>query len=223
MSIVPLQSAGNNQPALSNAIKSGSSDSASMKDEFLTLMVAQIQNQDPLDPVEGAEYVTQLAQISSVQGIEEMNELQRQNNVLQDAMNVLSTTQLIGSNVSIPTDVIELDEAESISGKAVIQGSAADVQVIARDVSGEIVEQISLGQKSAGSHDFELPELDKGAYSLEVVAINGDQTQSYKPAITREINEVKLPEDGSKDIYLDVDGVGTVSLYTLKSFLGDKA
>lgn len=223
MTISALQSGGGNSPALSNAIKSTGEGAANMKDEFLTLMVAQIQNQDPLDPVKGADYVAQLAQISTVQGIEEMNDLQNQNNILQDAMNVIGTTRLIGTNVSIPTDVIELDQAEVISGKANIIGSAANVKVIARDVSGEIVEEISLGQKSAGSHDFKLPELEKGAYSLEVVAINGDQTRSYKPALTRQINEVKLPEDGSKDIYLDVDGVGTVSLYTLKSFLGDKA
>lgn len=219
MNISPTQTA-KNVSTLSQQSQA-QSGSADMKDEFLTMLVAQIRNQDPLNPMDSAQFTSQLAQISTVQGIEKMQELQNQNNVLTDALQVLQTTDLIGKNVRIPSDVIELDQTEAVKGQVDLLGSAADVKVIARDANGEIVEEISLGQKDAGVHDFELPEMDKGAYSLEVVAINGEDSQSYTPFLQREIDEVTIPSDGSKDIYLDVNGIGTTSLYKIKSFLGE--
>ncbi|MBR9805157.1 flagellar biosynthesis protein FlgD, partial [bacterium] len=48
--------------------------SALGKDAFLRLMVAQLQNQDPLNPAENGEFMSQLAQFSSVEGIQNINE-----------------------------------------------------------------------------------------------------------------------------------------------------
>mgnify|MGYP005675171267 FL=1 len=66
----------------------------SLQNEFITLMVAQIQNQDPLNPLDGTEYVSQLAQFSQVQSTENMSMLMQNSMVLLDNMQVLSTAGL---------------------------------------------------------------------------------------------------------------------------------
>lgn len=55
-----------------DAVFEDSNDTVSMED-FLTLMVAQLKNQDFMNPMDDTAYITQLAQISSMQQMEEMN------------------------------------------------------------------------------------------------------------------------------------------------------
>lgn len=43
------------------------------RDQFLQLLVTQLQNQDPLDPVKNEEFIAQLAQFSTLEGIEQLN------------------------------------------------------------------------------------------------------------------------------------------------------
>jgi flagellar basal-body rod modification protein FlgD len=45
----------------------------SSRDQFLTLLVTQMRNQDPLEPVGQEEFIAQLAQFSTLEGIEKMN------------------------------------------------------------------------------------------------------------------------------------------------------
>lgn len=55
-----------------DAVFADSNDKVTM-DDFLTLMVAQLKNQDFMNPMDDTQYITQLAQISSMQQMEEMN------------------------------------------------------------------------------------------------------------------------------------------------------
>ena len=52
---------------------SGGIPTAELKDQFLTLLVTQLQNQDPIEPVKQENFIAQLAQFSTVEGIEELN------------------------------------------------------------------------------------------------------------------------------------------------------
>ena len=47
--------------------------SAELQDQFLTLLVTQLQNQDPIEPVKQENFIAQLAQFSTVEGIEKLN------------------------------------------------------------------------------------------------------------------------------------------------------
>jgi flagellar basal-body rod modification protein FlgD len=194
-----------------------------MKDEFLQLLVAQIQNQDPLNPMDGTEYVAQLAQLSTVEGIENMSQLQNQNNILMDTLQVLQSTQLVGKDVSVSTDQISLKENDTVKGSFSMPGSAEEVQVIARDPSGKIVESVNMGTLIGGQHEFTLPELKKGDYILEVVALNGETTKNFQPSVTRTVEKIIVPSDGGSDIRLNVDGIGLVSLFSINEFLGEKS
>lgn len=205
-----------------SGIAGNDNSAAGLKNEFLTLMVAQIQNQDPLNPLDGAEYVAQLAQFSTVEGIENMGKLQSQNNVLMDTLQVLQSTSLAGKQVSIPVDRITLDASEELSGSVELSSAYSEVEVRAVDAAGNVVESVNLGARDAGEASFTLPELDAGQYTLEVIARSGENLTTYQPKLQRIVEKVSVPNDGS-DIRLQVSGVGSVSLFSISEFLGGRS
>eukprot|EP01041_Mallomonas_annulata_P017171 gene17171-35524_t len=70
-------------------------DPAASQDRFLKLLVAQLNNQDPLNPMQNAELTSQLAQMSTVTGIEKLN------TTLSGLVNQTGANQLAGSGVRI--------------------------------------------------------------------------------------------------------------------------
>lgn len=98
-------------------VASNDNSAASMNNLFMTLLVAQIQNQDPLNPTDGTEYVSQLAQLSQVQSMESMSALMQNNAVLMDNLQTLSTGNLVGQKVMVQTDKIETDGSTVIDGR----------------------------------------------------------------------------------------------------------
>ena len=202
------------------AVAKNGSDIGELKNEFLTLMLAQMKNQDPLNPMDGAEYASQMAQFSTVEGIQNMTDLQQQNNNLIDSLQVLETTNLVGDSVSIPAAQIKLSEPESLKGFVDLKTSAEDLDVVVRDASGNVVKQINLGSQNVGRVDFEIPELESGSYRLDVVAKNGERETTTVPFLERKIDKVSIPGDGG-DIQLSISGIGKLSLYSVNEFLGD--
>ena len=219
MSISPVKS-GDSNTTQDAGIASNSA--SALKTEFLTLMVAQIRNQDPLNPLDGTEYVSQLAQMSTVEGIQNMSQLQRQNNVLMDTLQVLQTTQLVGKQVSLPVDRIQLDSKETIEGQIKLGLPANDLVVRAINADGRVVEEIKLGARSASETKFELPKLPAGSYRLEVVARHGETTANYTPYLNRTVEKVSVPGNGG-DVLLQVSGVGNLSLFSISEFLGGRS
>lgn len=219
MSISPVKS-GDSNTTQDAGIASNSA--SALKTEFLTLMVAQIRNQDPLNPLDGTEYVSQLAQMSTVEGIQNMSQLQRQNNVLMDTLQVLQTTQLVGKQVSLPVDRIKLDAKETVEGQIRLGQPANDLVVRAINADGRVVEEAKLGARSAGEVQFELPKLPAGSYRLEVVARHGETTANYTPYLNRTVEKVSVPGNGG-DVLLQVSGVGNLSLFSISEFLGGRS
>jgi flagellar basal-body rod modification protein FlgD len=217
MAISPVN---NNEQSLNDgAIRSNGSHAAGLKNEFLTLMVAQIQNQDPLNPLDGAEYVSQLAQFSTVEGIENMGKLQSNNNVLMNTMQVLQSAQLVGKEVSVPVERIQLEQAESLKGTLKLASSAEDVRVRAVGPDGKIAGEVALGPLSRGEFAFELPTLPAGNYTLQVAASRGGEVYTSIPNVQRVVEKVSVPPDGG-DMRLQVSGVGSLSLFSVTDFLG---
>ena len=219
MSISPVKSGDSN---LTQDAGIAANSASALKTEFLTLMVAQIRNQDPLNPLDGTEYVSQLAQMSTVEGIQNMSQLQRQNNVLMDTLQVLQTTQLVGKQVSLPVDRIKLDAKETVEGQIRLGQPANDLVVRAINADGRVVEEAKLGARSGGEVQFELPKLPAGSYRLEVVARHGETTANYTPYLNRTVEKVSVPGNGG-DVLLQVSGVGNLSLFSISEFLGGRS
>ncbi|MEF1213397.1 flagellar hook assembly protein FlgD, partial [Vibrio alginolyticus] len=161
---------------------------SSLENEFISLMVAQIQNQDPLNPLDGTEYVGQLAQFSQVQSTENMSKTMQQSMVLLDNMQVLSTAGLVGQTVYVNADEFQLGE-DVQNGKIELAHSSNQVTLVIKDEFGQST-KVPLGAHGKGDVDFSInPEelgLKPGKYSVAVEVQEGQASPNVLMAGTVE-------------------------------------
>lgn len=199
------------------APKAGTGSAFGLKNEFLEMMVAQIQNQDPLDPLDGTEYVGQLAQFSMVEGVEGLRKGQSAEAELLYTQQVLQSTNLIGKKVLVPTTGIAAEQGEKPEGVIRLDSGADEVVLTVKNLNGEVIDQQKWQYTQAGDIRFELPELDKGSYVFDVEARSGEQVIQGAPLLSRQVERVMLPSSGG-DIKLAVAGMGSVSLFSISEF-----
>lgn len=194
-----------------------SNSGSDLNNLFLTLLVAQIQNQDPLNPTDGTEYVSQLAQMTQVQSMETMSQLMKNNSILMDNLQVLSTANLVGQSVMVQTDKIQLDD-QAINGRITLGQSANIVNVIVKDSAG-VEHKVELGKQSSGQIDFTIDPkklgLAPGEYSLSVVTDIGEENIPLEIAGT--VNNVRIPLEGGSAL-VNVSGLGEVPFYSVSQF-----
>ncbi len=136
--------------------KSGATAATAAEDQqnrFLTLLVTQLKNQDPLNPMDNAQMTSQLAQINTVTGIEKLN------TTMSALLESLSGTQaetaanLIGKSVMVPGSQLSL--ANGIAQGAVNLAGKADVlKISVVDAAGNVVKTENLGPHNGGVVDF---------------------------------------------------------------------
>lgn len=204
-----------NTSVSSNSLDANSA--TSLENEFISLMVAQIQNQDPLNPMDGTEYVGQLAQFSQVQSMENMSSVLQNNTVLLDNMQVLSTAGLVGQTVYISGNGFELDENPQ-KGKVELNYASSQVNLIVTDQYGETV-KVPLGAHPAGEVEFSIdPEalgLTAGKYNVTVQVQDGLPTPNV--LLAGEVEQIRIPASGGSAM-VNVAGVGSVPFYQITQF-----
>ncbi|MCL2635852.1 MAG: flagellar biosynthesis protein FlgD, partial [Betaproteobacteria bacterium] len=109
-----------------------------METRFLTLLMAQMRNQDPLNPLDNAQVTTQLAQLSTVTGIEKLNETMTRLLAGYNEAQAMQAASMVGRSVMIAGNNLPMVEGQSIAGIG-LAGPADQVQVTIRDESGKIV------------------------------------------------------------------------------------
>ncbi len=193
-----------------------------LNDLFMTLLVAQIQNQDPLNPTDGTEYVAQLAQMTQVQSMETMKTLMQNNSTLMDNLQVLSTANLVGQKVMVQSDSVELTD-QPLDGRLTLEHAASNVTVIVKDSTG-VEHKIELGKQEAGQVPFTIDpkdmDLPEGRYTLSVVTDVGEAKVPVEIAGT--VNNVRIPLEGGSAL-LNISGLGEVPYYNISQFGGNGA
>lgn len=189
----------------------------SLQNEFITLMVAQIQNQDPLNPLDGTEYVSQLAQFSQVESTENMSKLMQNSMVLLDNMQVLSTAGLVGQTVYVSTNEFELSDQVQ-HGKIELEHPSNKVTLVIKDEYGQTTE-MPLGARGKGDVDFSIdPEalgLKPGQYTVAVEVEQGQAQPNF--LLAGEVSQVRVPSNGGAAL-VNVAGVGSVPFYQISQF-----
>jgi flagellar basal-body rod modification protein FlgD len=159
-----------------NTSGAGANSAAEMQDRFLTLLVAQINNQDPLNPMDNAQMTTQMAQINTVSGIQQLNETMKSMNTQFNAMQVLQGTALVGRDVLIPGNTLWRDTTTGMAGSAFdLGGSASQVKIEILSPSGVVLDTITSGAMEAGRNSFTWDGSDYKNYpslSYRVTAVN---------------------------------------------------
>ncbi|MBP2701357.1 flagellar hook assembly protein FlgD [Photobacterium lucens] len=192
-------------------------DANSLKNEFINLMVAQIQNQDPLNPLDGTEYVGQLAQFSQVESTENMAKLMQNNMVLLDNMQVLSTAGLVGQTVYVEGNEVELTDAKQ-QGRIELEHASSTVSIVLTDQLGN-KKIMPLGPKNKGEVEFTIDPnalgLAKGQYQINVEVAKDIPQPSV--LLAGEVSQVRVPSNGGAAL-VNVEGIGRVPFYQISQF-----
>ncbi|WP_318482232.1 flagellar hook assembly protein FlgD [Photobacterium leiognathi] len=192
-------------------------DANGLKNEFINLMVAQIQNQDPLNPLDGTEYVGQLAQFSQVESTENMAKLMQNSMVLLDNMQVLSTAGLVGQTVYVEGNEVELTGSKQ-QGRIELEHASSTVSVVLTDQLGN-KKIMPLGPKNKGEVGFTIDPnalgLAKGQYQISVEVAKDIPQPSV--LLAGEVSQVRVPSNGGAAL-VNVEGIGRVPFYQISQF-----
>jgi flagellar basal-body rod modification protein FlgD len=121
---------------------------------FLTLMLAQLKNQDPTSPVDSNTFLTQLAQLSEVQGITQLNTSFSSLSSSLSPSQALQASSLLGHHVLVTSTTANLTATGTVTGAVNVPQTTSQVLLDVKDSAGVLVRQINLGAQSAGLASF---------------------------------------------------------------------
>ncbi len=207
---------------LNSARETAGADKTDPQDRFLTLLVTQLKNQDPLNPLDNAQVTSQLAQISTVDGIERLNATLQALMTSSSDGQALQAAALVGHGVLVPGSGLALQEGMAIGGVELAE--AADrVTVTIKDANGIAVRSLDLGARAAGSVAFSWDgtsdsgaKAADGSYSMTVAATRGDTKVG---ATALELGIVSSVARSSAGVRLNVGALGVYGLNDVKQIL----
>lgn len=190
------------------------SDATQLENNFLTLMVAQIQNQDPTKPVDSTEFLNQFAAMSQVKSLENMASLSKSNLVLLDNLQTLTAAGLVGQEVKVAAGQLELG-VDKVRVEINLEHAAGKLALVVTDSNG-VKKEIDLGSQAPGRVPFELDPkalgLAPGSYKVEVKSDSGEYP---KVEVAGRVTQVRVSAEGP---VLEVVGVGSVPFYNITEF-----
>ena len=180
------------------------------REEFLTLLVAQLENQDPLAPQEGTDFTAQLAQYSQLEQLMNLNDsMESMAKAFQDDVDG-DGVSYIGKEITGYIDSMQVSKGTVTSGFYSLS-SAAEVIVEVYDADGNKVDRLLEGQKSGGGQliawdgtDAAGESVDDGTYTYKVYADYGDGFEEVTTTVTGTVDGITY-NDGTP--YLVVQGV----------------
>ncbi|WP_448662865.1 flagellar hook assembly protein FlgD [Sphingomonas sp. CJ20] len=185
--------------------------------DFLTLMTAQLKNQDPFDPVDNSQMVAQMAQISSSSGISEMN------TTLKAISDKLAGTSLgeaigyVGKTVLTAGDTAYPRTSGGLAGAVSLDKDATSVSVTIQSSTGETLRTIDLGAQDKGAVAWDWDgTTDSGAaagdgpFTIKVSARDASGAVKATPLVWAPVSTVSLGSDGQPTLTLP--GIGQVPL-----------
>jgi flagellar basal-body rod modification protein FlgD len=224
MSTIPTDAISSGLMASMNPAKaSAQSTAAAAQDRFMTLLVTQMKNQDPLNPLDNAQVTSQLAQLSTVTGIDKLNTTLEGLMGSYQSSQSLQAASMIGHGVLTAGSNLTLVGGQSILGVDLTEPADA-VQVNIKDASGKTVRTMDLGSKDAGTLPLAWNGLTDsgttaadGQYTFDVSATrNGQKISGVAPLAFGDVASVST---GAQGVKLNVPGIGAVSLNDIRQIL----
>lgn len=186
-------------PQTNSDLYKDSSDEIMGKEDFLTLLVAQLKNQDPMNPDDPTEFTAQLAQFSSLEQLFNINETMESLTSAQMQSDRFATMDLIGKTVSYQDGDFTIEESGSASVGYELDGLAASVTLFIKDESGTTVATLRPTELSKGNHFIDWNGMNSdgehvpaGNYSivLQASAGTGEDSIAISPLVQSEVTGV---------------------------------
>jgi len=192
------------------------------QDRFMTLLVAQMRSQDPLNPADNAQVTSQLAQLSTVTGIDKLNTTMQALMGSYQTSQSLQAASMIGYGVLVPGSDVILQEGKAVLGVE-LAAKANNVKVEISDASGNVVRKIDLGEQTAGVVPFAWDGKDDagkvakdGEYSFKVTAKMGSEKVEAKTLSFGTVTSVTTSAQGVK---LNLPRIGEFTMADVRQIL----
>lgn len=217
---------------LAQAGANSNSAAQGLQDQFLTLLVTQLQNQDPLNPMQNAELTSQLAQISTVEGITNLKNTMLAISGQIDVSQSMNAVAMIGKGVLIPGTKVKVGVDGDNGAERVVtpygvdlQGDAAKVQVRISDSNGVVVRTIELGEQETGVYTLSWDgkndsgvALEPGAYNVSILATDADGKKVNSEVLS--YGQVKSVGYSTNGLRLDLGLDGQTSMLDVRKVIG---
>jgi flagellar basal-body rod modification protein FlgD len=186
-------------------------------DAFLTLMTAQLKNQDPLKPLEGTEFISQLAQFGTVSGVQSMQtSLETLASSLRSTQTLNGAT-MIGRDILASADSFDHTQGGTVSGQIDVPAGTSSLQLRITDSSGAVVREIQL-ETAEGTQNFTWDGLrndgtqaESDTYDIEAVATVSGETGSLEVLMAGRVSSVSLDATGT-NLTLNTAALGQVAM-----------
>ena len=185
------------------------------QEEFLKLMITQLENQDPFKPLESGEFLGQLAQFGTVSGIANLERAFAGLSESLVANQALEASGLIGREVLVRSERVYLGNDESVQAAVRLDQSVGRVQVQIRDAAGQVVRQIDLGRQDAGTVRFRWngqtdagERAASGHYTITAQYSDGTAMRSAETLVSAPVESVSF---GPRGLMLQLGGLGATA------------
>jgi flagellar basal-body rod modification protein FlgD len=185
--------------------------------DFLTLMLAQLKNQDPTSPVDSNTFLSQLAQLSEVQGITSLNTSFNSLSSSLSSSQALQASSLLGHQALVNSSTANLAAGATVTGAVNVPQTTSQVVLNISDASGALVSQINLGAQSAGLTGFSWngitssgSQAPAGTYTLTAQYAGATSSGTAATTLVNGTVESVSMGAGSTGLTLNVAGIGSV-------------
>ena len=191
----------------------------------MKLVIAQMENQDPMKPMENGEFISQLAQFQSVTGIDELRKSVEEMATAMQSNQALQASSLVGRWIEVPSPRAELWDEIGMAGSVEVPAGASNVMVTISDKSGQIVKQINLGEPNQGSVTYNWDGLDQngnpysaGEYRVEATASVLNEIESLQTNAIVPVDSVFMGKTG-EPMTVNTSLLGKVQLSDVKQIM----
>ncbi len=198
-----------NAAAGSNAAKKSAADQAKLtadKTQFLTLLTAQLKNQDPLSPMDSTEFTNQLVQYSAVEQQITMNANLSTLITLTQQSVLSASSNYVGKAIQATNDIAPLQNSE-LHTSYTLSGNSSSTTVVVRDADGNVV-HTEIGETKAGTYTMAWDgktsggqQMPDGAYSVTVTALGKDNAPvEVKQTVYGQVTSVTTDPDTNETL-----------------------
>lgn len=157
------------------------------KDDFMKLFIAQMQNQDPLNPSDASQMAAQMAQFNSLEQMMNVNTTLTQMMKAQEQGRTVQMVNYVGKEVDVGTGMLKYDKNKLTKANFEIDQALPGAILEVRDGSGQVISQQELGSIMPGEHKVKWNGKLKdgkdalpGMYNFQIV---GKTTEGQEMAI----------------------------------------
>ncbi len=201
------------------------SGSALGKDAFMTLMLAQLKNQNPMEPMTNGEFLGQIAQFTSANGISDLQQSFAAFASSMSSQQALQAASMVGRKVLVDSNQISWDGAEAANIRINLGAATDNVTISVSDAQGGVVRKIQLGSQAAGDVTAAWDGLDDrgnilpaGRYTVNAMAGNGDNQYQLTTTVSAAVNSVIPGRNGSETV-LNLQDLGPVAFSQVREII----